>query len=91
MQTMSTTDVPSTPARETIGWRDAAIPMKHELYARRVAALRDEIQARVDARLAQGFTSREALAYAGPLLRAARRGRVLRDSCLLELGAQRAG
>lgn len=91
MQTMSTTAVPTPAARETIGWRDAAVSANHEIYAKRVAVLRGEIQARVDARLAQGFTAREALAYAAPLLRAARRGRVLRESCLLELGTQHAG
>ncbi|MDQ3676374.1 MAG: hypothetical protein M3401_06155, partial [Actinomycetota bacterium] len=73
---MSTTTTSMSSAAEPIGWRQAAIPSRHELYAQRVAALRNEIQSRVDARLAQGFTAREALAYAAPLLRAARRGRV---------------
>ena len=64
-------------------------PRPHEHYARQVAALRAEAQQRVDTRLAQGFSTREALAYAAPLLRAARRGRALQATCLLELAAER--
>ena len=70
--------------------RAAIAPAAHVLYAQRVAALRDEIQRRVDTRLAQGFTAGEALSYAAPLLRAARRGRVLHAACLLELTAEHA-
>lgn len=68
--------------------RAGIIAGTHELYAQRVAALRAEIQQRVDTRLAQGFSAGEALSYAAPLIRAARRGHALRQACLLELTAQ---
>lgn len=61
---------------------------RHEHYRRTVAALRVEAQQRVDTRLAQGFSAREALAYAAPVLRAAQRARALHATCLLELANQ---
>ena len=79
---------PAAPTTTAVIRPAAIAPAAHEVYAQRIAALREEIQQKVDTRLAQGFTAGEALAYAAPLLRAARRGRVLRAACLLELSAE---
>jgi hypothetical protein len=50
-----------------------------DIYQCLLGELSAEIQARVDVRLAQGFSGHEALAYAAPLIRAAQRAKVLRD------------
>ena len=76
---ITTTD---TDTAATAGWA------RHDHYAQQTAALRDEAQQRIRTRIAQGFSPAEAVSYAGPLLRAARRGRALQATCLLELAHQ---